>query len=260
MSYLVKIGGSLVPSYARRLCLAIKRYCKRSRQRVFFFPGGGACADIARKYRTVLALSDETTHKMALACLDHNAHLIAGACGLRCVSSLNQLKRSTSFPVVITPYFLLMKRWPFREYSLDIDIFSSDSSAAYFAHILGTQLAIATDVDGVYQRKPSQKAKQQRLLSVMTPEMLSGIKRGGPLDETIGRLLKTYDLAAWVINGRFPQRFIDLFEGKRPKGTLIKPYGNNTSKTVVKGLNEVRAFAAGQIHSKNEDNPWPGKI
>lgn len=227
MPYLVKIGGSLIPSYAYRLCFAIKQYCQRSHQRIFFFPGGGACADIVRKHRNILALSDATTHKMALACLDQNAHLLAGACRLECVSSFNQAKRSASSPVVIAPYVMLMKRWPFRRYSLDIDIFSSDSSAAYFAHILKAQLVIATDVDGVYQKKPLRKAKQQYPLSVMTTEMLSGIKKGGPLDETIGDLLNAYDLAAWVINGKFPQRFIDLFEGRTPKGTLIKPRENN---------------------------------
>ncbi len=224
MSYLVKVGGSLIPFYLPRLCHVLKKSIKKSRRKIFLFPGGGEFADLIRKYRKLLSLCDETTHKMALACLDQNAYLIADICKCRCVSSMREIRKVKEFPVIIAPYKFLKEKRPFYGYNLNIDVFSSDSSAAYMAYLLKADLVIATDVAGIYERDPKGARRRPRLLRKIDAGVLQRIKGGGPLDETIPELIDKYKICTWVIDGRYPSRIACLIKNRNlPKGTLILP-------------------------------------
>ena len=223
-SYLVKIGGSLIPDYILRIFQALKGCSAQDCHKVYLFPGGGEFADLIRKYRDNYSLSDIATHKMALASLDQNAYLIADICKCQCINSLRGLNRIKKYPVVIAPYSFLIHNNCFLSYDLNIDIFSSDSSAIYVSHLLKAQLIVATDVDGVYKKDPRRENEKQELLRDIRAHILAGIKRGGPLDETLPKLINKYRVLTWVINGKHPERLKRLISDNILNiGTVIRP-------------------------------------
>jgi len=223
MLYLVKIGGSLIPRYIIPLHKELEKISKSCSCGVILFPGGGEFADLIREYRKELSLAAETTHKMALASLDQNAYLMADLCKCAIVNTVSKLKSPISHPVIFAPYRFLAGRLPFAGYNLNIDIFSSDSSAFYIAYLLNAKLVIATDVDGVYKKDP-RKNKKSRLLREISADALAKIKGGGPLDETLPGLIDKYKKEVWVVNGKFPGRIKHIiYNHKTTIGTLISP-------------------------------------
>lgn len=221
MPTLIKIGGSLTPDAA----LKIYRFLKNSKikEQIFFFPGGGLFADLIRKYRKEVSLGDFTTHRMALAALEQNAFLLSDVCQCPCLTRTLEIQKNKVSPVVIAPYRLLTEKWPFRGYNLNIDIFSSDSSALYLAHLLKARLIIATDVDGVCLKDPRVFKKNAKILPTLSAHDLKKIKRGGPLDETVASLMIKYKLNTWVVNGRHPHRILEIIRyNSVSKGTFIR--------------------------------------
>ena len=224
MSYLIKIGGSLTPRFVPSIFKTIKRSLISRPNKIFLFPGGGEFADLVRKYRKEVGLCDETTHKMALASLDQNAHMIADMCRCSCVRSVREALAARDFPVVIAPYEILMEHRPFLSHNLNIDILSSDSSAIYLAHLLKAFFVIATDVEGVYERDPKKTKKSGTLLKKIKADALDLIEGGGPLDGTLSVLIDRYRINTWVVNGRNPERLARIIMGSSSvRGTLIEP-------------------------------------
>lgn len=224
MSYLIKIGGSLIPFRVPAIYKALKKSIRSNRVKTFIFPGGGEFADLIRKYRSSLSLGDRTTHKMALACLDQNAYLIADLCQCPCADSLKKIKTAKTYPLVIAPSRILSTPGLFSGYDLNIDTFSSDSSAIYLAHLLKARMIIATDVDGVYPADPRGDKKRTGLLKEISTRELSRIKRGGPLDGTVWKLINKYDIEVWVVNGVYPQRLVDIINKQdTERATLVRP-------------------------------------
>lgn len=224
MTYLIKIGGSLIPEYVPAIYNVLKEIRKEHSGKIFLFPGGGEFADLVRKFRKELSLHDETTHKMALACLDQNAYLLADICKCACVRSLEEIKKVRRFPAVIAPYRIITERVPFPGYNLNIDILSSDSSAIYVAYVLKAKMIIATDVDGVYAKDPRLTKRKPKLLRAISSAILRGMKRGGPLDETFPDLIDRYNTEVWVVNGKHPSILAELITNRCVIiGTLIKP-------------------------------------
>jgi hypothetical protein len=222
MSFLIKIGGSLIPGELRNIAVALDGFCKNKQLPLYIFPGGGEFANLIRNYRSKNKISDETTHKMALASLDQNAYLIADICRWHCCCSIKALKKGDKFPIVIAPYQIINQLKPFKGYDLNIDRLSSDSSAIYLAHLLKAHLIVATDVDGVYDSDYSRKKEQSQLLTYISAGLIANIPGGGPLDNTLGKLIEKYNIDTWVINGRYPQRIIQILENKNKiKGTFI---------------------------------------
>jgi aspartokinase-like uncharacterized kinase len=221
MSTLIKIGGSLTPNAALEIFHLLKKF--KTKEKIFFFPGGGLFADLIRTYRKEAALRDFTTHRMALAALEQNAFLLSDICQCRCLTRLSQIKKNKVSPVVIAPYQLLTQKWPFSGYNLNIDVFSSDSSALYLAHLLKARCIIATDVDGVCLKDPKTSKKNFKLLPTLSAQDLKKIKRGGPLDETVARLMIKYKLNIWVVNGKYPQRILEIIRyNSVSKGTFVR--------------------------------------
>jgi len=190
MPTLIKIGGSLTPDSALKIHRLLKN--SKTKEKIFFFPGGGLFADLIRKYRKEVALRDFTTHKMALAALDQNAFLLADVFQCPCLTRISEIKKNKDSLVVIAPYRLLTEKWPFAGYNLNIDVFSSDSSALYLAHLLKARFVIATDVDGIFLKDPVVFKKDLKLLPILSAQDLKKIKRGGPLDETVADLMIKY--------------------------------------------------------------------
>ena len=226
MPYLIKIGGSLTPNFVLPIFKTLKQNLISHPDKIFLFPGGGAFADLIRKYRKKVGLRDETTHKMALASLDQNAHMIADICGCPCVVSVKEALVSGCSPVVMAPYRAITEKGPFSGLDLNIDTLSSDSSAIYFAHLLKAGFIIATDVDGVYARGPKSTGKRGKLLKKIKSDDLAMIQGGGPLDGTLPVLIDRYRIKTWVVNGKHPERIIQIINGDLSfTGTLVEPCG-----------------------------------
>jgi 5-(aminomethyl)-3-furanmethanol phosphate kinase len=223
MTYLIKIGGSLTPRYILPLYRVLKNNPLFKKQRIFFFPGGGEFADLIRKYRKTISLSDESTHKMALASLDQNAYLIAEICKCPCITRFGDIDKIKNYPAVIAPYRILIEHCPFSGHNLNIDNLSSTSSALYFAHLLKAEFIIATDVDGVFAVDPGRPGKKPSLLREMTSQRLADMPRGGPLDKTVPLLLDRYKIDARVINGKYPERLTRAVQSFNMEvGTVIR--------------------------------------
>lgn len=223
MNYLLKIGGSLTPQYILPLYSALKEVTDLRNDCIFLFPGGGDFADVIRKYRCEINFSDKAAHKMALAALDQNAHLISDICQCPCIRSLEAAYGIKKGLTVIAPYELMMKALPFSDYDLDIDTLSSTSSAIYWAYRLKAEFIVATDVDGIFDQDPLDATTPVKLFSEISTVELKNIKRGGALDETVPRLLERYGMNARVVNGKVPEQWIGLITGKYPfLGTVIR--------------------------------------
>ena len=223
MAILIKIGGSLIPSSVLRIYNTVRKALDQSSEKIFFFPGGGAFADLIRKYRKSISLSDQAMHAMALASLDQNAFLMADICQCACLTSFSEIEKAKKFPAVIAPYRLLTNPSPFLGYNLDIDIFSSDSSALYLAALLKAKFIIATDVDGVYEKDPKRNKGRTKLFRQMDARKLGRIKRGGPLDATLPSMMKKFKINLWVVNGKHPERILQIIQNDSSvKGTFIR--------------------------------------
>lgn len=194
-----------------------------SSYRVVFFPGGGAFADLIRKYRSEHGLSDSVTHKMALASLDQNALMISDICQCRCVHTPEEINSCDS-PVVIAPYRFLAEAELFSGFDLNIDKFSSTSSALVFAHLVSAHFIIATDVDGIFSADPNIEPKSE-LFNEISTARLKMIDRGGALDVSVPLLLEKFSMSAFVANGMFPDRISGaILKGPHQvKGTRIYP-------------------------------------
>jgi aspartokinase-like uncharacterized kinase len=84
---------------------------------------------------------------------------------------------------------------------------TSDSLSLYIGKLLDVrEVIIATDVDGIYDKFPGGK-----LLNIINANDIKGLTS---VDETFPILLKQFKMNAYVVNGKYPERVIDILEGK----------------------------------------------
>ena len=98
---------------------------------------------------------------------------------------------------------------------------TSDSISLYIAHQLKAKLLIATDVDGIYTRQPSQDGAE--FIKYIDAKKLLDFGETS-VDEVLGELLIRYKLNCYVINGKHPERVISLIDANnvdKTKYTLI---------------------------------------
>jgi hypothetical protein len=98
---------------------------------------------------------------------------------------------------------------------------TSDSISLYIAHQLKAKLLIATDVDGIYTRQPSQDGAE--LIKYIDAKKLLDFGETS-VDEVLGELLIRYKLNCYVINGKHPERVISIIDANnvdKTKYTLI---------------------------------------
>ncbi|MCE5213677.1 MAG: delta 1-pyrroline-5-carboxylate synthetase [Methanobacterium sp.] len=214
MNWVVKVGGSLFPDHAVNLCKILVG------KKVMIICGGGAWANLIRKYDKNMNFSGTATHKSAILCMDILGILLADKLPFtKEVYSFEDAERvmdAGKLPILI-PSRLLDDLDPL-EHSWKV---TSDSISLYIAHQLKAKLLIATDVDGIYDHQPSQDGAQ--LIKNISAKKLLNFGETS-VDEFLAKLLLQYESDCYVINGKYPERVLSIIEEKNDednKYTLI---------------------------------------
>ncbi len=204
MDWVVKVGGSLFLDDAINLCKILVG------KKVMIVCGGGALANLIRKYDKEMDFSGTATHKSAVLCMDILGILLADKLPFtKEVNSFEEADKviNTGKLPILIPSRLLDDLDPL-EHSWRV---TSDSLSLYIAHQLKAKLLIATDVDGIYNHQPSQYGAQ--LIKNISAKKLLNFGETS-VDEFLAKLLLQYGSSCYVINGKYPERVLSVIEGK----------------------------------------------
>ena len=198
----VKIGGSLFPKHAIELAKELDNTDS------VIVLGGGEFANLIRKYDDEIHFSDETNHWRAIDCMDIIAKLVDDKVNsTRLVHSISEVKQISNegfTPIFVVSDFL-KKEDPF-ECSWDV---TSDSIAAYVAHLLNANLFIVTNVNGIYTQEP--KEPGSTFISKIDAKTLLTFHESS-IDVMLPTLLLRYGTNCYVVNGKFPERVMSLID------------------------------------------------
>ncbi|XRO76800.1 [5-(aminomethyl)furan-3-yl]methyl phosphate kinase [Methanocaldococcus sp. 10A] len=220
--HLIKIGGSLTYD-AEPLLKALKKYAKENDKKVVVIPGGGEFANIVRKIDKNLKISNSLSHKLAIKCMDLVGEVYAEIGNIKAYDTLFDLKREIEKEkiAVILPSKILLST-DMAEHSWAI---TSDSLSLYIGKLLDVrEVIIATNVDGIYDKFPEGK-----LLNIINANDIKGLTS---VDETFPILLKQFKMNAYVVNGKYPERVIDILEGKHNIYTKIIGIGKRSNASL----------------------------
>ena len=214
MEWVVKIGGSLFPENAIRLCKALIG------KNVLIISGGGDLTNILREYDNKIGFTSTATHRSAILCMDILGILlsdkVSGAEGVHSFEAAQKALDEGKLPILI-PSRLLEYQNPLEQ-SWRV---TSDSLSLYIAHQLKAKLLIATDVDGIYTHKPTHYDAE--LINNISAKKLLNFGETS-VDEVFGELLLQYKSSCYVVNGKYPKRVLSVIEGQKSeycKYTLI---------------------------------------
>ena len=198
----VKIGGSLFPNYAIDLANKLKS------TNSCIVLGGGEFANLIRKYNDEQHFSEEITHWTAIDCMDIIAKLVndkvESAKLAYSIEEINQISNEGFTPIFIVSEFL-KKEDPF-ECSWDV---TSDSIAAYVAHLLNANLLIVTNVNGIYTQEP--KESGSTFISKIDAKTLLTFPETS-VDVMLPSLLLKFGTNCYVVNGKYPERVLSLID------------------------------------------------
>lgn len=211
MEWVVKIGGSLFPNYAINLAESLNN------RKVLIICGGGDFANLIRQLDHQIHFSRSANHHAAIMCMDILGRLLSDKIknGVA-VYSLEDAKNTIKAGK--TPVLLPSKLMHFLdplEHSWRV---TSDSISLYFAHLLEAKLLIATDVDGIYTRDPSQDGAQ--LLRNIDDRKLLNFGETS-VDDSFAELLFQYPSTCYVVNGKYPERVLSIMDGESSIYTFI---------------------------------------
>ncbi|ACV24514.1 [5-(aminomethyl)furan-3-yl]methyl phosphate kinase [Methanocaldococcus fervens] len=207
----IKIGGSLTYE-AEPLLKALKDYANEKNKEIVIIPGGGEFANVVRKIDKTLNISNSLSHKLAIKCMDLIGEVYAELGNIKAYDTLFDLKKEIKNEkiAILLPSKLLLST-DIAEHSWAI---TSDSLSLYIGRLLDVrEIIIATDVDGIYDKFPEGK-----LLNIINANDIKGLTS---VDETFPILLKKFKMNAYVVNGKYPERVIDILEGKHTLCTKI---------------------------------------
>jgi hypothetical protein len=209
MDWIVKVGGSLFPEDAVNLSKALVG------KSVMVICGGGELANLLRQYDERMDYSDTAAHKSAILCMDILGMLLAdkipGAEGVHSIDQAEKAIHDGKLPVFLPSQFL--SREDPLEHSWRV---TSDSLSLYIAHQLKAKLLIATDVDGIYDQKPSKNGAQ--LIRNISAKKLLDFNETS-VDDFLAGLLLQYRSSCYVINGMHPERVLSIIEDKNNEDT-----------------------------------------
>ncbi|MBM3712284.1 MAG: hypothetical protein FJW56_02420 [Actinobacteria bacterium] len=214
----IKIGGSVIRNRNKLLCLCKKiENLLEKDYKIVVIPGGGELADKIREIYNKHKIPDDLAHWMAILCMDINGIYVSGInkkfvtveSMRKCKSELNR----GNVPVFLTFNFLrekddLPKSW---------DV-TSDSISLYVSRLLGANLILLKDVDGLYKNLKDKK----KIIEMLSVKDLLKSKGMMCVDKYFPKLLSKYKMDAWVISGFHPERLEKLLKTKTTVGTCIK--------------------------------------
>ena len=198
----VKIGGSLFPDYAIELAKQLKNTDS------LIILGGGEFANLIRKYDSTQSFSAEVTHYTAIDCMDIIAKLVDDKVDSTklafSIDEINEILDEGFTPIFVVSDFL-KKEDPF-ECSWDV---TSDSIAAYVAHIFNANLFIVTNVNGIYTQEPEEPGST--FISKIDASKLLTFQESS-IDVMLPSLLLRFGTNCYVVNGKFPERVLSLID------------------------------------------------
>ncbi len=198
----VKIGGSLFPNYAIELAKRLKGTGS------LIVLGGGEFANLIRKYNDEINFSEEANHWTAIDCMDIIAKLVNDKVeSTRLAYTIEEANRVSDdgfTPIFIVSDFLKSED-PF-ECSWDV---TSDSIAAYVAHLLNANLLIVTNVNGIYTQEP--KEPGSTFISKIDATTLLTFQESS-IDVMLPSLLLEFGSDCYVVNGKYPERVMSLID------------------------------------------------
>ena len=198
----VKIGGSLFPEYAIDLAQKLENTGS------VIILGGGEFANLIRKYNDEMNFSNEVNHWTAIDCMDIIAKLVndkvESAKLAFSLDEVNKISEEGFTPIFVVSKFL-REEDPF-ECSWDV---TSDSIAAYVAHLLNANLFIVTNVNGIYTQEP--KEPGSTFISKIDAKTLLTFQESS-IDVMLPSLLLEFGTDCYVVNGKYPQRVLSLID------------------------------------------------
>ncbi len=198
----VKIGGSLFPNYAIDLANKLKS------TNSCIVLGGGEFANLIRKYNDEQHFSEEINHWTAIDCMDILSKLVDDKVDSTklaySIEDINQISAEGFTPIFIVSKFLRDED-PF-ECSWDV---TSDSIAAYVAHLLNANLLIVTNVNGIYTQEP--KESGSTFISKIDAKTLLTFPETS-VDVMLPSLLLKFGTNCYVVNGKYPERVLSLID------------------------------------------------
>ena len=198
----VKIGGSLFPNYAIELAERLKGTGS------LIVLGGGEFANLIRKYDEEMNFSEEANHWTAIDCMDIIAKLVNDKVeSTRLAYTIEEANRVSDdgfTPIFVVSDFLKSED-PF-ECSWDV---TSDSIAAYVAHLLNANLLIVTNVNGIYTQEP--KEPGSTFISKIDATTLLTFQESS-IDVMLPSLLLEFGSDCYVVNGKYPERVMSLID------------------------------------------------
>ena len=198
----VKIGGSLFPDYAIELAEQLNN------TNSLIILGGGEFANLIRKYDSTQNFSSDVTHFTAIDCMDIIAKLVNDKVDSTklafSIDEINEISDEGFTPIFVVSDFL-KKEDPF-ECSWDV---TSDSIAAYVAHIFNANLFIVTNVNGIYTQEP--KEPGSTFISKIDATKLLTFQESS-IDVMLPSLLLEFGSDCYVVNGKFPDRVLSLID------------------------------------------------
>ena len=170
--------------------------------------GGGEFANLIRKYDAEQEFSQEVNHWTAIDCMDIMAKLVddkvESAKLAFTVDEIEEISNEGFTPIFIVSQFLKTED-PF-ECSWDV---TSDSIAAYVAHLLNANLLIVTNVNGIYTQEP--KEPGSTFISKIDATTLLTFQESS-IDVMLPSLLLEFGANCYVVNGKFPERVLSIID------------------------------------------------
>ena len=198
----VKIGGSLFPDYAIELAKKLKNTDS------LIILGGGEFANLIRQYDSTQSFSAEVTHYTAIDCMDIIAKLVDDRVDSAklafSIDEIDEISNEGFTPIFVVSDFL--KRDDPFECSWDV---TSDSIAAYVAHLLNANLFIVTNVNGIYTQEPEEPGST--FISKIDASKLLTFQESS-IDVMLPSLLLRFGTNCYVVNGKFPERVLSLID------------------------------------------------
>ncbi len=168
--------------------------------------GGGEFANLVRKYDDEIGFSNDITHEVAINSMDILAKLMYDKLAFSelCCSleRAQNIANSGKIPIMLCSKLILEEES--LKHSWEI---TSDSIAAFIAKELGAKLLIATNVDGIYDKDPSQ-ADAKFINDIGVKKLLSFDESS--IDLMLPVLLKEYGFDCYVVNGKIPERVLSI--------------------------------------------------
>ncbi len=214
--WIVKIGGSLFPD------CAIDVLDNLVGHDVLVICGGGVFANLIREINEDMDFSDSANHFAAIGCMDILGELLAdkveGAVPVYDLNAAKEVISTGGVPVLLPSRF--MRCVDSLEHSWDV---TSDSIAAYIAHLIDAKLLIVTNVDGIYTREPS--FEDAKFIDEIDANKLLSFGETS-VDASLSRLLIRFGSNCYVVNGKFPKRVLSIIDTsidiKNTQYTLIR--------------------------------------